>query len=258
VVGAGSGVGRHTAGSGSIARCEAAGLTVTSGMFIGHFAVGLAARRVAPRASLPVLLAAPQVLDIVFPFLVIAGIERVEIVPGLMAASPLALEDIRWSHSLVTAVGWSILFGLGYLALTRQRREALVLAGCVFSHWILDWVTHRPDLPLYPGGSGQGLGLWHSLPATLAVELAMFAAGVLIYTRATRARDRAGQLGWWAMVAVLLVLYLIGTLGAPPPSSDALIGFAFGALLLLPWGWWIERHREARAPAAAARLHGES
>src|SRR5262245_10505336 len=106
-------------------------------MFIGHFAVGLAAKRLAPKASLPVLVAAPQVLDILFPIFVLLGIEKLRIVPGLTAVSPLDLREIGWSHSLVTSVGWSVLFAAGYAVLTKQRREAIVLGVCVFSHWIL-------------------------------------------------------------------------------------------------------------------------
>ncbi|MCB9564274.1 MAG: hypothetical protein H6708_28140 [Kofleriaceae bacterium] len=213
-------------------------------MFIGHFAVGMAAKRVAPRASLPVLLAAPQVLDILFPILVAAGVEKVAIVPGLTAVSPLDLQDIGWSHSLVTSIAWSILFALGYLAITRQRREAVVLGACVASHWVLDWVTHLPDMPLYPGGPRVGLGLWTSLPGCLAVELGMFAIGVWLYAGATRARDRVGSIGWWALVVTLLGMYLGAVFGPPPPDARALVIFAFGAWILLAWGWWVSRHRE--------------
>ncbi len=213
-------------------------------MFIGHFAVGLAAKRVAPRASLVVLLAAPQVLDILFPLFVVAGIERVAIVPGLTQVSPLDLQDIGWSHSLVTSIGWSILFALGYLALTRQGREAIVLGACVFSHWILDWVTHTPDMPLYPGGPRHGLGLWMSLPGTLLAELALFGCGVAIYAADTRARDRKGAIGWWLLVVTLLAMYFGAVFGPTPPDADALLIAAFGAWVLLAAAWWIERHRE--------------
>jgi hypothetical protein len=214
-------------------------------MFIGHFAIGLLARRAAPRAGLPVLLAAPQVLDMVFPVLVVAGVEQVAIAPGITAVSPLDLREIGWSHSLVTAIGWSIAFALGYLALTRQRREAIVLGACVMSHWVLDWITHVPDLPLYPGGPKLGLGLWHSLPGTLVVEGALFVAGVWTYATCTRARDRIGAVAWWALVATLVGMYLGAIFGPKPPDADALLVAAFGAWALLAWGWWIERHRVA-------------
>ena len=215
-----------------------------SGMFIGHFAVGLIAKRAAPRASLPVLLAAPQVLDILFPLFVVAGIERVAIVPGLTAVSPLDLQEIGWSHSLVTSLGWSVLFALGILAITRQRREALVLGACVFSHWILDWVSHTPDMPLVPSGGVHGLGLWRSVPGTLVVELAMFGLGVWIYASDTRALDRKGAVGWWALVAVLLAMYFGAVFGPPPPSTGPLIAVSFSAWLLLALAFWIDRHRE--------------
>lgn len=213
-------------------------------MFIGHFAVGLVAKRAAPRASLPVLLAAPQVLDILFPIFVVAGIERVAIEPGLTTVSPLDLQEIGWSHSLATSIGWSVLFALGYWALTKQRREAIVLGACVFSHWILDWVTHIRDMPVYPGGPRLGLGLWNSLPGTLVVELALFGLGVWIYATDTRASDRRGNISWWAFVGTLLLMYFAAIFGPAPPDSRALIGASFGAWLLLAWGWSIDRHRE--------------
>lgn len=222
-------------------------------MFIGHFAVGLAAKRVAPRASLPVLLAAPQVLDIAWPIFVAAGVERAHIAKGATAASPLVLDYMPYSHSLVAAALWSIGFGIAYLLVTRDRRAAGVLAACVMSHWILDWIAHAPDMPILSGdGPRFGLGLWNSIPATLAVEGGMFAAGTWLYLRSTRARDRAGAIGFGALIGVLAVSYVGAIFGPPPPSIHAMVGVALGGLVVLPWAWWIERHRETR-PELLAR-----
>ncbi len=128
---------------------------------------------------------------------------------------------------------------------SRDYAGRRVLGACVFSHWILDWVTHTPDMPLYPGGPRHGLGMWTSIPLTLAVELALFALGVWIYATTTRARDRRGSIGWWALVILLLGMYFGALFGPTPPDTDALIGAAFGAWLLLAFAWWIERHRAA-------------
>ncbi len=213
-------------------------------MFIGHFAVGLASKRAAPRANLGVLILAPVFLDAIWPIFLVAGIESVRIDPGNTAFTPLDLHDYPWSHSLAMAIVWSVVFGLVYHAVTRYRRGAVVLGVGVFSHWVLDFVTHRPDMPLYPGsGTYVGLGLWNSVVGTMVVEIAMFTAGAAIYATATRARDRVGAVAYWAFVAVLGALYLASAFGPPPPSVAALEIGAFVAYLFVAWAWWIDRHR---------------
>lgn len=216
-------------------------------MFVGHFAVGFAAKRVAPRTNLAVLMAAPLFLDILWPFFLAAGIERVEIRPGITAANPLDLEHYPWSHSLVMALVWSALFGGIYYAISRYARGAQVVAAGVFSHWILDVVTHRPDVPIHPGGGPEiGLGLWSSVPGTMVVELGMLVAGVAIYARTTRARGILGHVLLWVLV-VLLAGAFIGSFFAAPPTVDAIRNAAFGTLFFLLWCWGIERTRELRA-----------
>jgi membrane-bound metal-dependent hydrolase YbcI (DUF457 family) len=214
-------------------------------VFLGHFAVGFAATRVAPRAPLPALIAAPILLDLLWPIGLLTGLESVQVVPGITAVTPLDLHDYPYTHSLAMAVVWSLLFALGYLAFTRDRRGALVIGLGVASHWLLDFVTHIPDLPLYPGHTDYvGLGLWRSLPGTLAVEAALFVAGVGLYATATRPRSRWGSIALWSLVAFLVVAYA-GSLGGPPPPSAQLV--AIGALatwIFIPWAWWIDRTRE--------------
>jgi len=216
-------------------------------VFVGHFAVGFGARRLAPRPSLAVLLAAPQFLDMLWPVGVALGLERVRIVPGLTAASPLALDHYPYSHSLAATVVWSLLFGAVYAALTKDRRGAVVLAGCVASHWVLDIVAHIPDVPLWPGGEARlGLGLWRSIPGTLLVECGMLAAGVWLFVRASGPRSRAASIGLFALVATLVLLYLGAIFGPPPPSVGVLVGSAFGGWGLLLWAWAVDRRREIR------------
>lgn len=214
-------------------------------MFIGHFAVGFASKRVAPQTPLAWLLVAPNVLDVLWPVFVLTGIERASIEPGNTAFTPLDLEYMPWSHSLVMSMVWSLAFALLYFAVRRDRRGAAVLAVGVFSHWVLDWITHRPDMAIAPGVDTRvGLGLWNSIPGTLVVELGMFAISIAIYARATRATDGVGRWALVGLVAFLLVSYFGGAFGPPPPSIDAVnIAALVATAVLAGWAVWIERHR---------------
>src|SRR5688572_9700576 len=169
-------------------------------MFIGHFALGYAAKRWAPHLSLAVLFAAAQLADFLWPLFVAARLEQVRIVPGITAFTPLDFVSYPYSHSLVMLLLWGALFAwICTRHAADKRRSFIVVLALVVSHWVLDFVTHIPDMPLYPGGPKIGLGLWNSVFGTLAVEAVMFAAGVWIYTRATRPRDRVGR---WALVGI--------------------------------------------------------
>jgi len=213
-------------------------------MFIGHLALGFAAKKAAHRVPLVVLFAACQLADLLWPVFLVLGIERVAIEPGVTAVTPLNFISYPYSHSLVTLCLWGVAFGAIYVVLTRAHAAiALLLALLVVSHWVLDVVTHRPDMPLAPGGSTKlGLGLWSSIPATIAVEAAMFAAGVWLYVGAAAPRTRGRTIGFWALVAFLLIVYVANVFGPPPPSVTALEWTAIAwSVLLLVWAWAIDR-----------------
>ena len=214
-------------------------------MFIGHFAVGLAAKRAAPKVSLGVLIAAAAFLDVLWPVFLLLGWERVRIEPGNTAFTPLAFDSYPISHSLLAALGWSVLCSFLYWTIRRDGRGTGMVAALVVSHWMLDALSHRPDLPLTLTGPARvGLGLWNSVPATLAVEGAMFAVGVWLYAAATRAKDRVGRLAFAAYVGTLAVLYLASAFGSPPPSWQTLAWTDLTAILLAVWPAWFDRHRE--------------
>ncbi len=224
----------------------------TPSMFVGHFGLAFAAKRASPRSSLATLFAATAFLDLVWPVLVLAGIEKVRIEPGITAFSPFDFVSYPWSHSAAMALLWSVLFGGVVLAATRDRASALVSGALVFSHWVLDLIVHRPDLPLWPGGPRVGLGLWYSVAATLAVEGALFVAGVWIYSTATQARDRIGRWALGALIVFLAAAYLSGLDGSPPPSPAAVAWVGVAAVvILLPWAAWIDRHRVVVEPRLA-------
>jgi hypothetical protein len=216
-------------------------------MFIGHFAVGFAAKRLAPRESLATLMLAALWADILFPIFVMLGIEHARIAPNITAVMPYDLYDYPWSHSLLMTLAWSLAFGGVSFAWRGDRTAAWVLAGAVFSHFILDWITHRPDMPLYPGSAIKvGLGLWSSRAGTLAVESLAFVGGVVSYATTTRSRDRKGTFGLWGFVALLALVYAGNFLG-PPPSS--MTGVAVGGVVanvLFAGVAWFDAHREIR------------
>ena len=215
-------------------------------MLLGHYGLALASKRAAPDASLGLFAFAAQWLDLLWPILLIAGLEQVRIVPGLMAANPLDFVHYPISHSLLMAVVWAVLLGAFYLMARRNRRVALLVAALVASHWILDFVTHRPDLPLWPGSTRVGLGLWNSVAATIAIELAIFGAGLALYASRTRARDAIGRWALAAMVALLLLIFFSGFVSPPPPSPQAVAYVTLGLWLFAPWAHWIDRHRELK------------
>lgn len=216
-------------------------------MFIGHFALGLAAKRVAPRTSLGTLFAAPTLADLLWPAFLLLGWEQARVLPDPNPFLRLRLDDFPISHSLLTLIVWGAVFGFLYRARTGYGRGAIVVALLVVSHWVLDFVTHRPDMPFYPGSVEAGLELWNSVVGTLIVEGLLVLAGVVIYARTTRPRDGIGRWGFWALIVVLAGSY-VSSLFAPPPQN--IMALAIGAImfgwLFVLVGMWVDRHRELR------------
>jgi hypothetical protein len=218
-------------------------------VFLGHIGVAMAAKRAAPRTSLGTLVAAAVWLDLVWPVLLLAGVERVRIDPGNTAVTPLDFERYPFTHGALAVAAWSVAFGAAYLRRTGYRRGALVAGALVASHWVLDAVVHRPDLPLAWDGVKAGLGLWNSLPATLALELGLLSAGAIVYARAFPPRDATGRRALAGLLAFLLAVYAANVLGPPPPSPRAIAVGGLAQWLFVAWAAWIDRHRRAAAPA---------
>ncbi len=212
-------------------------------MFIGHFGVGFGAKRAAPGVSLGTLIVAAELPDFLTPIFGLLGLETVRLLPGSTAYMPYDFYKYPISHSLLTGIGWALLLALVYFAFRRNVRAAAVVGLVVVSHWVLDWITHRPDMPLYPGGPRFGLGLWDSVPGTVLVEGAIFVVGVVLYVTATRARDRIGSWALWALVVFLALLYVLNVFGPPPGDIRSFEWVALAAWLFIPWGYWIDRHR---------------
>ena len=216
-------------------------------MFIGHFGLGFAAKRAAPAVSLGALFAACQWADLLWPTLVLVGVERVDIDPGNTAVTPLNFVAYPYSHSLEALVLWAVIASLVYVVVRRSSLSAAAVIGAlVISHWALDWITHRADMPLTVSGTNRvGLGLWNSRPGTIVVEGLIFVGGVIAYLLATRARDRIGLIGCWALVGFLTLVYTANLAGPPPPSASIVAWSAEAMWLLVAWGYWIDQHRDS-------------
>jgi len=223
-------------------------------MFIGHFAVAFGAKRVAPEVSLGTLFVAAQFADLLWPTLVLLGLEHFEVRPGATAVTPLEFLSYPYSHSLLGLTFWGAVVGVFWLARRRsvphrlrasghRGRAAATIAVLVLSHWLLDAATHKADMPLAFGESRVGLGLWRSVPATMAVEGVMFLVGVTLYAGATRPRDRIGAIAFWSLIAFLVAIYCATVFGPAPPSVTAVAWSAHAMWLLVIAAYWMDRHR---------------
>ena len=199
-------------------------------MFVGHYAVSFAGKRAAPAVPLSVLFLAVQLLDVGWSVLVLLGIEKVRIVPGITATNPLDLYYMPYTHSLVAALAWSVAASILYrlLAPNADRRSSLVVGVAVFSHWLLDFIVHRPDLPLYDNTAKVGLGLWNQPALALGLEAGLLFLGVWLYLR-VRAQRRVALLGFGLAMVGIQVLVFFG----PPPASDRMAAITALAAYLL-------------------------
>jgi hypothetical protein len=223
-------------------------------MFLGHFAAGFGLKRAAPRLSLGTLFAAVQMQDLLWPLLLLLGLENVRIDPGNTPFTPLDFHDYPLTHSMAGALLIAALFGGGYGAIRKDWRSAGIVSIAAFSHWLLDFATHRPDLLLwFTGGTKVGLGLWYSVGWTVAVESGMFAAGLLLYARGTRPRSPRGTVLLWTIVLLLVAIYALNILGPPPPDEVAIAVAGNATWLFVVLAWWADRNREPRPGQGAAR-----
>ncbi len=217
-------------------------------MFLGHLGVGLAAKKYAPKTSLGTLLLSATLLDILWPVFLLLGLEQVRIEPGNTAITPLNFTSYPYSHSLLATAIWSTAFALAYWRLSGYRNGAWAVFLAVASHWALDFISHGPDMPVFPWGELKvGLGLWNSVPATLLAEGAIFGLGIFIYLQTTQPKSGKAQFALWSFWAVSVLAYFGSVFGPPPPGEKELAVFAlFGSWLSPAWGVWVEKTREVR------------
>ena len=217
-------------------------------MFLGHFGVALVAKQRAPRVSLGVLFASAIFLDLIWPLFLALGWERVLVVPGITVVTPFDFVSYPLSHSLLLVFVWAVVVGSLFKKVAPSQGGAGVVGVLVLSHWFLDLVVHRPDLPLLPMSDYKvGWGLWNSLSGSLVVELGLLALGTILYLRTTTKIDGVGRWALWGLVLTLVGIYLGGVFGPPPPSAEAVVVVGSSQWLFVLWAFWIDRHRVATA-----------
>lgn len=227
-------------------------------MFVGHYGPSFTGKAIKNTIPLSVLFVAVQLLDVFWSIFVLLGIEKVRIVPGITKTNPLDLYYMPYTHSLNGALVFSVAAGLAYRLLRRADGwpGAAVVSAAVFSHWILDLLVHRQDLPLYDDTAKVGLGLWNFPVLALALELAFLFGGMYLYMRTTEAVTSVGRYGMVVFGLLMACVQGIVFFG-PPPSSDraaameALVLYAVFAAA----AYWLEKKRVPRTVSASLREH---
>ena len=208
-------------------------------MFIGHFGVGLLAKRKESQPSLAMMFVAVQLLDLLWPIFVLFGLESLEIDPGNTKLTHLDFTYYPYSHSLLMALFGRALMGVIYFIFTKNMRGSVLLGGLVISHWILDLITHRPDLPLTPFSEYRvGFGLWNHPVAEIILELGIFGLGAFLYYKSPCFKRK---ISFWLLILFLLVTHLMNLFGPPPPNTLAVAWSANLMWLIVIWAWWIEK-----------------
>lgn len=215
-------------------------------MFVGHLAAGLSAKKIVPEMPLWAAVGAAFGVDLVWPVFLLVGLEVVEVDPSATAFTPLDFVSYPWTHSLVLVVVWSVLVGAVAHRVYKSGRVASMLGALVLSHWVLDAITHRPDLPLWPGGPVVGLGLWYSVPGTLILEGSLLLAGVWLYASMTRATSNTAKWSFVALLSLTTLIWVSQPWAPPAPSAGAVAATALALWVLLPWTRSIEKGRVLR------------
>jgi hypothetical protein len=214
-------------------------------MFIGHFGAGLIGKKISPVTSLGTLFFASQFIDLLWPTFLLLGIEEVKIVPGITKLTPFDFSYYPYSHSLIAVIIWGFLFGSVHFIFKRNVRAFFLLALLVPSHWILDLIVHRPDLPLsFSSNHYFGLGLWNFPVVAIAVEVAIFILGIYFYIKITTHKNKIGLIGFWGLIIFLSFMYLGNFFSPPPPDTTTIAWAGQAQWIIIFWGYWVDHHRQ--------------
>lgn len=208
-------------------------------MFIGHFGLGMASKKISKLPSLAVIFMAVQFLDLLWPVFCLAGIESFQVEAGNTRLTPLNFTHYPYSHSLLMAITWGFLFGLSYYFISKNKGASLLLGFLVLSHWLLDLLVHRPDLPLTPFSDFKaGFGLWNFPVIEIIIEAGLFIGGTFLYYKTTKPKKK---IWFWSLIIFFAVIHLLNLLGPPPPSVKAVAWAGNLSWLFVLWAWWIEK-----------------
>jgi hypothetical protein len=222
-------------------------------MFLGHYGPSFLAKRVEQAVPLWVLFIAVQLLDVFWGIFVLLGVEKVRIVPGFTKTNALDLYYMPYTHSLPAALAWGLVAAIAYLLATRSQRGSLLVGLAVFSHWPLDLLVHRPDLPLYDNAAKVGLGLWDYPLVTLAVEGALVLGCLGAYMVGSRALTTPARYAMPAFLCAMFGVQTVMAFGSPPPSDKAMAVTALVAYAVLAGVIaWLEKGR-----VPSARMSGD-
>ncbi len=219
-------------------------------MFIGHYGVSFAAKAVKPALPLWLLFLAVQLVDVFWAIFVLLGIEKVRIVPGITATNPLDLYYMPYTHGLLTSLLWGGAVVLICRLLPKINRwgTAAVVGIAVFSHWLLDLIVHRPDLPLYENSMKVGMGLWNFPIIAFGVEILLLAVGTYFYLRKTKPLDNGGRYGFILFGLLMIAVQAVVFFGKPPTSdAEIAISALLSYFLFAGVAFWLERKRTDNA-----------
>jgi hypothetical protein len=225
-------------------------------MFAGHYGIAFGAKPAAKQVPLWVWFIAVQWLDVIWSLLVLAGIEKVRIVPGFTEANTLDLYYMPYTHGLPGAIVLSLIFGgvVGMFIKGNRGTTILLVAAASFSHWVLDLVVHVPDLPLYDNSAKVGFGLWRNVALSFPLELIVLGLGAWLYARAAGFASTRGRYAFWGFVAVLAVLQVVANFGSAPSSPESMaitaLGLYLGLALLAAWVEWFAFNTAIAADAS--------
>lgn len=216
-------------------------------MFIGHFGVGFGAKKYAPVVSLGYLFIAAQFIDLLWPTLLLLDIEHVVISPGITAVTPLDFTDYPFSHSLLMVTVWGIILGLVSFLFLKKFKYSLVVFFCVISHWFLDLIVHRPDLPLLPAEDTLklGFGLWDHPYLSALIEGLVFLTGVYLYYKVTKPVNKTGKYLLVFLVLFLALIQIANMFGPPPPGINEIAWAGQLQWLFVIIAFIVDRNRSA-------------
>ncbi|MEL6876651.1 MAG: metal-dependent hydrolase [Pseudomonadota bacterium] len=211
-------------------------------MFIGHFAPAFAAAAISPRSPrLGTLFVAAQLVDWGFFALAMVGVEKMRVDPDATVMVPFDLYHMPFTHSLLGTAIWAAVFAIIVMVWQRNPFGGMLAALVVLSHWLLDWITHAPDLTIAGGPEAYGLGLWNYPQFAMPLELLITIGAFWFYVKRTR-----GPIGPpLALLAVLLVFQAINWFGPEPVEAGMALYvqalFAFG--IATGFAWWVGHNR---------------